>query len=50
MDTNGLHDVLPVNFKFLQECYVAVEEKEILGMISLAPDGNQKTRCGKLTG
>jgi len=41
---NGLHDVLPLGLKFLQECYVAVEGNELLGMISLAPDGNQKTR------
>jgi hypothetical protein len=41
---NGLHELLPVNLKFLQECYVAVEGEELLGLISLAPDGNQKTR------
>jgi len=41
---NGIHEILPVNLKFLQECYVAVEGDELLGLISLAPDGNQKTR------
>lgn len=41
---NGLHGLLPVNLKFLQESYVAVEGEELLGLISLAPDGNQKTR------
>jgi len=41
---NGLHEILPLGLKFLQECYVAVEGNELLGMISLAPDGNQKTR------
>jgi hypothetical protein len=39
-----LHGLLPINLKFLQECYVAVEGEELLGLISLAPDGNQKTR------
>lgn len=38
------HNLLPPNMKFLQECYVAVEEKEILGLIGLIPDGKQKTR------
>ena len=41
---NILHGMLPVNMQFLQECYVAVENKEIFGLISLAPDGNQKKR------
>jgi len=41
---NGLHGVLPVKFKFLQESYVAIEGEELLGLISLVPDGNQKTR------
>lgn len=41
---NALHGMLPINLKFLQECYVAVEGKELLGLISLAPDGYQKTR------
>ena len=41
---NGLHELLPVNLKFLQECYVAIEGEELLGLISLTPDGNQKTR------
>lgn len=41
---NGLHELLPVSLKFLQECYVAVEGEELLGLISLTPDGNQKTR------
>lgn len=39
-----LHDILPVNMKFLQECYVAVENNQLLGLIGLIPDGKQKTR------
>ena len=41
---NVLHRFLPVRLKFLQESYVAIEGEELLGLISLAPDGNQKTR------
>lgn len=41
---SALHRFLPVNMKFLQESYVAIEEEELLGLISLVPDGNQKTR------
>jgi hypothetical protein len=41
---NTLHGLLPVHLKFLQESYVAVEGDELLGLISLAPDGNKKTR------
>ena len=41
---NGLHELLPISMKFLQECYVAVEGEELLGLISLVPDGSQKTR------
>ncbi len=41
---NFFHKILPVNFKFLQECYIAVEDKKPLGLISLAPDGKTKTR------
>ncbi|MFH0702094.1 MAG: GNAT family N-acetyltransferase, partial [bacterium] len=39
-----LHDLLPINKKFLQECYVASKDKELLGLIGLIPDGKQKTR------
>jgi len=39
-----LHRLLPVNLKFLQEFYVAIEGEELLGLISLVSDGNQKTR------
>jgi len=39
-----LHNILPLNLKFLQESYVAVENNEPLGLISLAPDGHTKTR------
>jgi hypothetical protein len=41
---NLIHDLLPVNLKFLQESYVAVEKDEVLGLISLTPDTKQKTR------
>ncbi len=41
---SSLHRLLPVNIKFLQESFVAVEGEKLLGLISLAPDGNQKTR------
>ncbi|MDD3013941.1 MAG: hypothetical protein PHC34_09595 [Candidatus Gastranaerophilales bacterium] len=41
---NLIHNLLPVNMKFLQETYVAVEKKEVLGLISLTPDTKQKTR------
>jgi|GEM_PF-423788 len=41
---NLIHDLLPVNLKFLQESYVAVEKNEVLGLISLTPDTRQKTR------
>ncbi len=41
---NLLHGILPLNWKFLQESYVAVEDDEPLGLISLAPDGHTKTR------
>ena len=39
-----LHEFLPPHLRFLQECYVAVEDKEILGLIGLIPDGKQKIR------
>lgn len=41
---NILHNTLPVHMKFLQESYVAVENDEPLGLISLIPDGYTKTR------
>jgi len=41
---NILHNMLPVHIKFLQECYVAVENNEPLGLISLIPDSNTKSR------
>ncbi len=41
---NMIHGFLPLKLKFLQECYVAVEGDNLLGLISLAPDGKQKTR------
>ena len=41
---NIIHNLFPVNLKFLQECYVAVEKDEPLGLISLTPDGHTKTR------
>jgi len=41
---NIIHGLLPVNMKFLQETYVAVEKNEVLGLISLTPDTKQKTR------
>lgn len=41
---NFFHGLLPVSMKFLQECYVAVEGNEVLGLISLISDGNKKTR------
>ncbi len=41
---NIVHNILPVHMKFLQECYVAVENNEPLGLISLISDGHTKTR------
>ena len=41
---NIFHQWLPLNWKFLPECYVAVENNEPLGLISLAPDGHAKNR------
>jgi len=41
---NLIHSLLPVNMKFFQETFVAVEDKEVLGLISLTPDTKQKTR------
>jgi len=40
----AIHNLLPINLKFLQECYVAVEGKKLLGLISLIPDCKEKTR------
>lgn len=39
-----VHSFLPLNMKFLQESYVAIENKEILGLISIIPDNKDKTR------
>lgn len=39
-----LHDLLPMNQKFLQESYIAIEKNELLGLISVIPDGAEKTR------
>jgi len=39
-----LHDLLPVDRKFLQESYVAVEDNEILGLIGIIADGHEKSR------
>jgi hypothetical protein len=41
---NFFHSALPLHWKFLQESYVAVEKNEPLGLISLVPDGNTRTR------
>lgn len=41
---NILHKLLPLHLKFMQECYVAVEDNEPFGLISLVPDGYTKTR------
>jgi len=41
---NVLHGLLPIHMKFFQECYVVTEGDDLLGLISLAPDGNQKAR------
>ncbi len=41
---NILHKILPLHMKFLEECYVAIENDEPLGLISLAPDGHIRTR------
>ncbi|OGH99686.1 MAG: hypothetical protein A2104_05120 [Candidatus Melainabacteria bacterium GWF2_32_7] len=38
------HNLLPPNMRFLQECFVAAEDKNLLGLIGLVPDGQQKTR------
>jgi len=39
-----LHSLLPSNLKFLQESYVAKENRNLLGLISLIPEGRSKTR------
>ena len=39
-----LHNFIPVNLKFLQECYVAADKGNLLGVIGLICDGRQKTR------
>ncbi len=39
-----LNKFLPIDLKFKQECYVAVQDKQLLGFLSLIPDGNKKTR------
>ncbi len=41
---NIVHNFLPVHMKFLQECYVAVEDNEPLGLITLIPDGHSRNR------
>ena len=41
---NFISRMLPLNLKFSQESYVALEGREVLGLISLIPDGNQKKR------
>lgn len=38
------HGALPLQWKFLQESYVAIENNEPLGLISLIPDGKTKSR------
>jgi N-acetylglutamate synthase-like GNAT family acetyltransferase len=39
-----IHNILPPHLKFMQECFVAIEDKKVLGLIGLIPDGKQKTR------
>lgn len=39
-----LHEMLPVNKRFLQESYVAVEDNELIGVICVIPDGKQRSR------
>lgn len=34
---NTIHDLLPLNFKFLSESYVIEENKEIIGMVTVSP-------------
>lgn len=34
---NTIHDLLPLNFKFLPESYVIEEDKEIIGMVTVSP-------------
>lgn len=41
---NLFHSMLPLTWKFFPETYVAVENNEPLGLISLVPDGHTKTR------
>jgi hypothetical protein len=41
---NAFHNILPLHLKFMQECYVAVENDEPLGLINLGPDGHTRTR------
>lgn len=39
-----IHSHLPLKLKFLQESYVAASNKDILGLVSLMPDGTVKSR------
>ncbi len=41
---NLIHCALPLGFKFIQECYIAEEGNNLLGLIGLVRDGKQKTR------
>lgn len=34
---NTIHDLLPLNFKFLSESYVIEENKDIIGMVTVSP-------------
>lgn len=41
---NLVHNWLPLNFKFLSESYVAIEDRTIQGLIGLSRDGNHPKR------
>lgn len=41
---NYIHNILPLSLKFSQESYVAVEDKDILGVIALTPDNIHRSR------
>lgn len=41
---NTLHDLLPLNYKFLPESYVIEEDKELIGMVTVSPTLGNPTK------
>ncbi|MGD9581176.1 MAG: hypothetical protein AB7V50_07370, partial [Vampirovibrionia bacterium] len=39
-----LHSILPLNWKFLQEVYVAIEANKVIGLVGLVPDCRSSLR------